>query len=321
MDEKIKKESACAISLKLLGVFIVMFLLGIVTDQIVLNALSKEISRFSTISLIGFMLSVLMAGASIVLAITAILLGRKAEQTMVERSDESIRLQSEIFLKTTETLQKVASSTGVTEKRIEDIIAGRAHTIAEIASEKSKTREEIEDDIKVSLLKAVKSDTSSKNTELLELEKRKEEREKQNVIYQKYHKRLLDSFSKKEGLRLVKRGHGIVGAKGDDQIDSIFIGENFKLGVCTFRNKFHSKYLNQFFSIVMGDLTNGNFEHIITVSFDKKEKYKFDDKAKKILSHFKPELTNKITFKSIAFDEIDSFVDSFDVAKLKRKSI
>ena len=108
---------------------IVFIILGIVGDELVRNILKKESIIFSTISLITFSIGIILSGASIVLAITAIMLGKISENAMIQRSDESIKLQTDVFVKTIEALQAIKASTGVTQKRIEDIISGRVGDI------------------------------------------------------------------------------------------------------------------------------------------------------------------------------------------------
>ncbi len=87
-------------------------------------------THMDTLGLIGFTLSVLLSGASIVLAVSAIMLGKFSEDAIIRRSDESIRLQNDVFLKTTDALQRIESSTGVTEKRLEDIVSGRVGALS-----------------------------------------------------------------------------------------------------------------------------------------------------------------------------------------------
>jgi regulator of protease activity HflC (stomatin/prohibitin superfamily) len=109
---------------------IVSLIIGMLSIFVIQNYLVAEKIEFNTLGLLGFVLSILFGGASIVLAFTAINLGKSSEQMMIERSEKSIELQNEVYIKTTEALKKIESSTGVTEKRIEDIIAGRVGDIA-----------------------------------------------------------------------------------------------------------------------------------------------------------------------------------------------
>ncbi len=89
--ENVRKSS---ISYQQLGIIVLVFLCGIVVDQLVQNVKAGESLQFSTLSLIGFLFSIILGSASTVLAIAAIILGKTSEQVMIQRSDESIRLQN-----------------------------------------------------------------------------------------------------------------------------------------------------------------------------------------------------------------------------------
>jgi len=134
-----KKNDAWTISYKHVGIIVFSFSLGLIGALLISNSQSASTTSFSTTELIGFVMSVILSGASIVLAISAIALGRSSERAVIDRSDESIRLQNEVFVRTNEALQRIEASTGVTEKRIEDIITGRvgdiSQKIAGLASE------------------------------------------------------------------------------------------------------------------------------------------------------------------------------------------
>ncbi len=99
------------VSIKLLGGLLIAYLLGLATHLLARNFFSGQPLTFSTPELINFVLSVLLSGASIFLAIAAIALGRFSEQAIIDRSDESIRLQNAVFQKTTDALQRIESST------------------------------------------------------------------------------------------------------------------------------------------------------------------------------------------------------------------
>jgi len=94
-----KEHQRFMISLRLLGGLAIAFLLGYAAYGLVQNILAVGTLSFSTPELINFVLSVLLSGASIFLAIAAITLGKFSEQAMIQRSDESIRLQTEVFQK------------------------------------------------------------------------------------------------------------------------------------------------------------------------------------------------------------------------------
>ena len=186
-ENKINPKKEWYISYKQLGLIIIAFSFGIIATLLFINSEESNTTQFSTTELIIFSLTIILAGASIVLAIAAIALGKSSEQAVIQRSDESIRLQNEVFQKTTDALQRIESSTGVTEKRIEDIISGRvgdlSHKIVEIATEKQKEQaplsaEEVEKMIRKNLSQSLyqggiieRSPLTKKNTKILKRER------------------------------------------------------------------------------------------------------------------------------------------------------
>jgi len=251
-----------------LGLIILFFLLGVLSLALLQNILSKETLQFSTLSLVAFMLSVLLAGSSIVLAISAIILGKTSEHAMTSRSDESIRLQDEVFIKTTEALQRIEASTGVTEKRIEDIISGRvgaiSHEIADIAlGERSlKDRKSLEQEIRDSLLREIKLPSIE-----LPSHKEGEERSKQfKQQYRDFQKEVLDTFAALPGVQIGKIGDGHFEAKGDDLFDGIFLKNQKRIGVSVFNQLFLNKPLpTDYILKVFEWLSFGKISHIYLV--------------------------------------------------------
>ena len=151
------------VSLQTLVALALAFALGFVAQLALSNIINNQQYSFSTPDLINFVLSVLLSGASISLAVAAISLGKLSEDAIIRRNDESIKIQYDVFRKTTEALQQIQSSTAVTEKRIEDIIAGRApdlsRAIVELAAKSNEIEgrpasKEIEDLIRSNLLQA-----------------------------------------------------------------------------------------------------------------------------------------------------------------------
>ena len=104
---------------------LIVFSTGAVVTLLIQNALGTEKFTFGTVDLLNFMFGVSLAGASTLLAVVAIGLAKSGEQTMIDRSDKSIQLQNQVFQQTIGALSSIQTSTGTTEKRIEDIIAGR----------------------------------------------------------------------------------------------------------------------------------------------------------------------------------------------------
>ncbi len=101
-----RKTKEPLISLRLIGGLVIAFLLGFTACGLARNAINSASLSFTTPELINFVLSVLSSGASIFLAIAAIALGKFSEQAIMQRSDESSRLQNEVFQETTDALQR-----------------------------------------------------------------------------------------------------------------------------------------------------------------------------------------------------------------------
>ena len=109
------------ISYKQILTIITSFILGIAVILILQNAFRSELITLSTLDIISFLFSIALSSVSIFLALTAIMLSRSSEKAVLERSDDSIRLQNETYMKTIEALKKIELSTGFTEKRMDDI--------------------------------------------------------------------------------------------------------------------------------------------------------------------------------------------------------
>src|SRR6266851_9041264 len=95
-------EAPAGVSYRQIIILAFSFLVGVVLSLVYKNAQASETISFSTASLITFLFGIALSAASIVLAVAAITLGKASEQAMIRRSDESIRLQNEVFIKTTE---------------------------------------------------------------------------------------------------------------------------------------------------------------------------------------------------------------------------
>lgn len=156
---------------------------------------------------------------------------------MIQRSDESIQLQNEVFQKTTDALQRIESSTGVTEKRIEDIISGRAgdlsKTIAKGVSEKQEekgqlTPEDIEAMIKNSFRQTTREEEERREKAKLQLQ--------QESQYQQLHKSVLRAFATRDGIKAIKLAHGNISESGENLFDGLYVkSDGTKVGVSTFR--------------------------------------------------------------------------------------
>jgi hypothetical protein len=296
------------VSYKQLGIIIFAFSLGIIAALLLSNSNASSTTSFTTTELIGFVLSVILSGASIVLAISAIALGKSSEQSVIKRSDESIRLQNEVFIRTTEALQRIEASTGVTEKRIEDIITGRvgdvSQKIAGLASEGQlgirQSRKELEAEIRETLMSAISGSKKASTAEYY--------REKSNAKraafneYEKVHVELMGIIKSITNITVGKIGHGIPSKEDDDQIDSIFFLDSKRIGVSTFRKDTDNEIIEEFLRGAAKQIESNNFSKIIVFAFDIES---FEENVSKILKPYKNSLKEKILFKQFDSNYID----------------
>lgn len=225
-----------SISYQSLFTGVLSFIGGAAALLIFIKVMGAGQVTFSVTGIISFIFGVALSSASIILAIAAISLGRASERTMVERSDESIRLQNEVFAKTTEALGRIQSSTGVTEKRIEDIIAGRAGAIAERLVEHRRvgprSRGEIEKEIRESLLTEVHGSSNASHGS-----KSKEDEAKlreATVKHDRFRDAVLFHISDQSITKTRKIGTGYLDSSGDGLADGVFKTPSGRIAVCTF---------------------------------------------------------------------------------------
>lgn len=159
---------------------------------------------------------------------------------MIQRSDESIRLQNEVFMKTTDALQRIESSTGVTEKRIEDIVSGRAGAISERIVDRllddktirARSRRAIERDVMDSVLEELTSPVDDKDKQ-----QRDDQREKIEFALQDFDKftnRILVKLADLSATTTLKIGEGHFSGEGDELVDGVFDVDGNRIGVSTF---------------------------------------------------------------------------------------
>lgn len=330
-DTETKTAIPSSVSFRLLGLLVLAFLLGCASYGLVQNVVSEEPLSFSTTSLIGFVLTVLLSGSSIVLAIAAITLGKFSEQAMMMRSDESIRLQNEVFQKTTDALQRIESSTGVTEKRIEDIISGRvvdlSEKIANIASGKKEAKgqlkpSELQELIKESLLEGLKEEgmirprrfdpgEMAKATER-EAKEREEER-KSMTLYRERHMELLRAFSARDGLMALKMEHGTTSGEGEDLFDGIFArNDGQKVAVTTFSSTHSPSSIREFAEHSLLEIRNGFVAMSYVVLF---EEHHAQEKAySDIVSVAAPELAARLALVVCPPNKIGAKVNELDIS-------
>lgn len=282
-----KQKQEWSVTYKQLGVLILAFSLGMISALLFSNASISTDTTFSTTQLIGFVLTVILSGASIVLAIAAIALGKTSEQSVIQRSDESIRLQNEVFQKTMDALQRIESSTGVTEKRIEDIISGRVGDLSQkiagqIATDKQEAQDglsaqEIGEMIKKTLYQSLREEgVLSQRTTLsideeyrfTEMEKKERIRKKKIEKYETFHKCLLTSLSSRKDLTSMKMGTGEVNGSGDDLFDGIYLRKDGKrIGVLDFADHHQVQSVRKMTLTALYELQKGSMAHVYVILF------------------------------------------------------
>lgn len=322
-----QKGKTFMISFSLLGGLVIAFLLGFAAHSLGQNIGTGGALSFSTPELISFVLSVLLSGASIFLAVSAIALGKFSEQAMIQRSDESIRLQNEVFQKTTEALQRIESSTGVTEKRIEDIISGRvgdlSQKIARIASEKQEGEggvkpQEIEEMIRRSLMESIEREgvlgrrvTIDENLALMN--QAEKVREEQQAQYKQLHGRLLTALSMRDDLKALKMGDGRVDGAGDDLFDGIYLRKDGKrIGILDFAAVHKSQSVRKATFNSLLELQKGNIAHVYIVVFGAVEP--LERAFAEGIAVASPDLKSKITYTVCSQDEIEETMSKLPIA-------
>ncbi len=271
------------------------FIVGLIVHAQISKLVGKEALSFTTIELIAFTLSVLLAGASIILAIVAINLGRSSEYAIIQRSDESIRLQTDVFQKTMEALQRIESSTGVTEKRIEDIIAGRAGEVsarlAELSTGKGQhdiSKEELEKVIRATLLR------SSGATSEEDSGKKHKERMALLARYKKYQQKVLLTFANLPNAIALKLGDGSFQGEGFELLDGVFQINNHTIGISVFTGT--DKLPIEYIAGIARCLADKQVDRVV-FAFDGDPNSVADivEKMKQALSQFKGDVDQAVT--------------------------
>lgn len=255
---------------------VVAFIVGVVATLIAENVVGSEAIAFSTVGLVSFLFSVALAGASIVLAIAAITLGRTSEQAMIDRSDESIRLQNDIFIKTTDALQRIESSTGVTEKRIEDIISGRVGDISQRVAERAfadrrltgGTQKELAEEIRESLLDELSAARMKEHTEAAK--KRNKKEAEAADCYARFKDATLLALANHQNVKSEKIAEGSVVASKEGLVDGIFTTASVRFGVASFsaHELIREKYLPYFTNYLTKlslEISRGTFGKVFLV--------------------------------------------------------
>ena len=289
-----------------IGMFLFALVLGVVLTLLFQNSASSEKISFSTLSLMGFLFSIALSAASIVLAIAAISLGKNSEKAMIDRSDESIRLQNDVFLKTTEALQRIEASTGVTEKRIEDIISGRAGDISQKLAEqlvhssslKGHDEKSLANDIRQSILDELSEERKKQRKE--EQIRKKKEQEKALEEYQKFQDTILLFLTNEATTKALKIGDGSYTAEKEGLVDGLFDSSGKKFAICTFSTVdfFESQLLkgfDEFIRKIASEILDGTFDELFLV-FDNPldDDHKFMKLFKNTTRLMQPDIAGKL---------------------------
>jgi hypothetical protein len=318
-----KNKDEWSISYKQIGIILISFALGVIVALLLANSKGQAASSFTTTELIGFVLSVILSGASIVLAIAAIALGKSSEQAVINRSDESIRLQTEVFTKTTDALQGIKASTDVTEKRIEDIISGRAgdlsKQIAEIASDESVTGnldvKELEEKIRKSIAQGFDKKEMTEEEKEARNKRRKEQVERRNK-YEKYHDKILYELANKADVKIQKLGHGkpTRGEVFEEKFDAILIKGDEKIVVSTFMPIKNERYSSLSYGDILQSLASeverNDIAKVMLIHFEDDGSEPGVKQLEDSLSIAKESISSKFTIESLDYSEVDSWVSS-----------
>lgn len=323
MKEETNPKSEWVISYKQLGALLLTFAVGFIGALLLSNANTAAQSTFTTTELIGFVLSVVLSGASIVLAVAAIALGKSSEQAVIRRSDESIKLQTEVFTKTTDALQRIESSTGVTEKRIEDIISGRvgdiSHEIAQMATKGEKQSaqdiKQLEENIRKSILRSVRTeDHIAEQKAAKEAWKKKQEEEQEREdLYQRAHRESLLAFGNKDGVKISKFEHGSSSNDGEDLFDGLFQVADQRVAVSTFRPESALNDIKLFITNAGSELAADTVKQVYLLLFqDEKSKPKKSE-ATKVLATMNETISSRIEIVELTYSDIPKSIDSIEL--------
>lgn len=196
---------------------------------------------------------------------------------------KGIRLQNEVFVRTTDALQRIESSTGVTEKRIEDIISGRvgdlSHQIAEIASEGgirgASKYKELEEAIRETITQSIKQEPSDANPRKSAeqrkkfLDRRREKRMQLEVEYKAIHEELMVALSNRDDLKIAKAPqHADMDGKGLEFFDAVFRKDDINIGVNTFRAETNKLTLQATMLSVANEIREKTIDVYLGVLFD-----------------------------------------------------
>jgi hypothetical protein len=305
-------ETRKSIAYSQLAVIAISFTVGLVVGLFMDSANGEATTSLAPMALIGFSISVLLGGASLVLAIVAISLGRASEAALVKRGDESVRLQTELYSRTSDALQKIASSTDVTEKRIEDMISGRvtdiSQDLAKALPSSRKSLQSLESSIKKSILRSIHSEETS---DTREHDRRKAmEQEKQ---YQDAHQRAVIAFANKEGVTVCKLEHGGLDDEGEDLFDAIYSYRDERIAVSTFRTNTRSGPMRNFLLKALAEMKSGLVNRFVLVLFSDGEAEEIPTELKGAIDLFPADMVEDVNICVTSYSEVENTINGIEL--------
>ncbi|TWU01634.1 hypothetical protein [Neorhodopirellula pilleata] len=301
-----------SITYRQLSVIGVTFVAGLLVGLFFLSASNSQITSLTPMALIGFVISVLLGGASIILAVVAIQLGRSSETTLAARNDDSLRLQTEIYTKTAEALQKIAASTDVTEKRIEDIISGRvgeiSHDLARNIPRSRKSPDQTEEAIRQQIFRSLRSQESE-----AQRKRDKELEEAREEAYQAAHKKALIGFANKQHFKVMKLEHGSVNEEGENLFDGIYSRRGDKVAISTFRPSWPARDIQLFLLSALPELKKGLITKLVLLLFTDEEQPLRSSTTEALLELLPEDLRERVFVIECTYDDIEREIDALDV--------
>jgi hypothetical protein len=262
MSENLKKEKTLirpGISYQSLAIFGAGLLIGLILLQLFNNHLAGEKVTLSTVEIISFILGTALSISSIVLSLMAIVLSKITEETIADLVTEGKDLQHQIFSKNQEVLSKLESSTGITEKRIDDI----ARAVSAVPRSAKNSQDDIKEIIRQNLpssgITTISSDETLRKFERTARQKSKEE----------FDKGVMVEVSNMEGLKIEKMGEGSYDGSGYELADLVFTYNGGTYSLSTFYvdekesavSHYGGESLKSYIYSIAGAIGQGTFQH------------------------------------------------------------
>ncbi|MEA3190396.1 MAG: hypothetical protein QOD77_978 [Thermoplasmata archaeon] len=255
--------------------FSIAFLVGITSAIVLYNVYHQEEVILSTIDIINLSLSLSMGGASIALAIVAIRLGKASEQVIVSRSDAAIQLQTKVYSDTIEALQQIKSSTGVTEKRIEDIIAGRVGEMSKKIAQEVRPGSPLKAlELQEEIQRIISEDLGDSKSVAGHARTRQVERRKQidsARLAHEFEQAFISGLIDKKKYNFLHIGSGDLLGSGYELMDCVFKTAKGKIvGITSIYNddvrgpRFR-KYLVEHIMLIVDEIKAGKFDAVFVV--------------------------------------------------------